>query len=123
MRIITTDYPVYNVWIQRPFEFEGYSFTPSGGMDGYQERLRVMLASPEDSQTIDVTHVTEEGTAATSACLWEGGTAIDDYMLLFSVGQGRNVHYKAAQWVAKEGEAMVASGENRQYTSRALVRG
>ena len=123
MRTVTTEYPVYNVWIQRPFEFDGYAFMPSGGMDGYQERLRVLLASPEDSQTIQVTRNAEEGAAATPSYLWDGGTAIDDFMLLFSVGQGRNVHYKEAIWTAREGEQTVATGVTKQYTSRALVRG
>ena len=123
MRTVTTTYPVYNVWIQRPFELEGYTFTPSGGMAGYQERLRVLLASPEDSQTVEVVRQAEEGMAAAPAYLWEGGTAIDDLLLLMSVGQGRNVHYKEAIWTTYEEDQAVASGVTHQYTSRALIRG
>ncbi len=40
MRVVTTEYPVYNLWIQRPFELEGYAFTPAGGMAGSPDFAR-----------------------------------------------------------------------------------
>lgn len=123
MRVIITQYPVYNLWIQRPFELEGYAFTPTGGMVGYQERLRVLLATPEDSHTVDVVRQAHEGDAPPAARLWESGCDLDDILTLLSVGQGRSVHYKEARWATREGDQVVASGVQRQYTGRALLRG
>ena len=123
MRIVTTEYPVYNLWIQRPFELEGYTFTPAGSMAGYQDRVRQLLASAEDSQTVDVLRRTHEGDNAVPAHLWESGCALDDFLTLLSFGQGRNIHYKEARWRACEDDQMVGQGVQRHYIGRALIRG
>ena len=123
MRTITTEYPVHNLWIQRPFELEGYSFTPSGGMAGYQERVLELLASPEDTHTVDVLRKAEEGAAAPPAILWESGELIDDYLTLLSFAQGRSVHYREARWTASEADQAVAQGVHHRHIGRALLRG
>lgn len=117
--VARVEYPVYNLWIQRPFEFEGYAFTPAGGMDGYQERVREMLATPEDCHTVDVVRDTAASKFAPLSCLGNSGDAIEDYLLLLSLGQGRNVHYREARFTNDEGEVEVS----HSYTGRALARG
>jgi len=117
--VARVEYPVYNLWIQRPFEFEGYTFTPAGGMDGYQERVRGMLATPEDCHTVDVVRDTTATKFAPLSCLCNSGDAIEDYLLLLSVGQGRNVHYKQARFCHEDGTEEVT----HCYTGRGLARG
>ncbi len=117
--ITRVEYPVYNLWIQRPFEIEGYEFMPAGGMDGYQERIRELLATPEDAHTVTVTRDASRHRLPPLSCIWATGDAIDDYLLLLSVGQGRNVHYKEARFTTEDGESEVS----RQYTGRGLGRG
>ena len=123
MRIVTTTYPVYNLWIQRPFEIEGYAFTPVGGMEGYQERLREMLATSDNVHTVDVVRTAQEGDATVQAYLWDSGELIEDLMVLLSLAQGRSVHYQNAPWVTRDGDAIVAQGAHRQYFGRAVLRG
>lgn len=123
MRIVVTEYPVYNLWVQRPFELDGYAFTPAGGMAGYQERIRQVLASPEDVHTVDVERTAEQGTQPDAGVLIEGGNALDDWLALLSLAQGRSVHYREARWTVREGEGVVSRGVNRSYTGRELLRG
>lgn len=123
MRVIVTEYPVWNLWIQRPIELGEYAFTPAGGRDGYQEHIRRLLASPDDELTVMVRREVPEGTLAPPAVLWDSGTLLDDCMTLLSFGQGRSVHYREARWELRDGEKVLATGEDPWYVGRALARG
>ena len=123
MRTVVTLCPVWNAWIQRPFELAGYHWMPNGGMDGYAELTRQLLASPEDVCTVTVTQVALEGSPPQPALLWDGGYRLDDLLLLLSVGQGRSVHWRQAAWELRDGETVVQSGTIPNYTNRTLANG
>lgn len=118
MRTVVTQFPIWNIWVQRPLSFAGYDFMPIGGLDGYAELTRQLLATPEDVCTVTATRTAPEGAPLDAAVLWDSGRRIDDIMLLFAVGQGRNVHYRTAEWRVLEGEAEVERGRQANYTLR-----
>lgn len=123
MRTVITQFPIWNIWIQRPFTFAGYEFMPIGGLAGYAELTRQLLATPDDVCTVMVTRTVEEGAPADAAVLWESGRRIDDIMLLFSVGQGRNVHWRQAEWRVMDGGEEVERGRQANYTLRGAAFG
>ncbi|MSQ27334.1 MAG: hypothetical protein EXR51_04240 [Dehalococcoidia bacterium] len=120
---VTTRFPVFNLWIQRPFSCEGYQFTPAGGFAGYQERLRRVLASPDHVHTVDVTREAGDGEAAPGALLWDSGERIDDLMLLLSLGQGRSIHYREAHWAGPSGNDGGGESVHRSFGGGAMFRG
>ncbi|MBM2826174.1 MAG: hypothetical protein HW403_238 [Dehalococcoidia bacterium] len=120
MKFTTTRYPIWNLWIARPLESCGYTFTP---VDDYDNAVRTLLASPEDFQTVIATKETPEGAQDETALLWDSGRRIDDLMVLFSLAQGRNIHYREAHWKIMDGEKVVSSGVNYNYMGRALAQG
>lgn len=123
MRTVLTEYAIWNLWIQHPFELGEYFFMPAGGRDGYQEHIRRLLASPEDEPTVMVQREVPQGTPATPAVLWDSGTMLDDCTSLLSLGQGRSVHYREARWKLREGEKVLAEGSAPWYEGRTMARG
>lgn len=123
VRVVVTEYPVWNVWIQRPFDLGGYAWMPYGGMAGYAELTRQLLASPEDVRTITVTHTAPAGTPPEPASLWDSGGRLDDFLLLLSLGQGRSVHWRQATWELRDGETVVEKGVQPNATNRTMAHG
>lgn len=120
---MVTEYPVWNAWIQRPFDLAGYTWTPFGGMAGYAELTRQLLASPEDVRTLTVSQTLPEGASAEPALLWDSGLRLDDCLLLLSLGQGRSVHWRQASWELREGETVLERGVQTNFTNRSLAHG
>jgi hypothetical protein len=123
MRTVTTQFPIWNIWVQRPFTFAGYEFMPIGGLVGYADLTRQLLSSPDDVCTVTATRTAEEGAPLDAAVLWDSGRRIDDVMLLFSVGQGRNVHWRQAEWRIVDGEEEVEHGRQANYLLRGAAFG
>ncbi len=121
MRVSRTEYPVWNLWVHRPLEMEGgYTFSPG---ENNEEVVRALLDKPDDQLTVTVTREAPESEPEPPALLWDSGKRIDDYMLLFSLAQGRNVHYREVRSRISEDDNVVSEGKTSNYTLRTPING
>lgn len=121
MRISRTEYPIWNLWVHRPLEMDGgYTFSPG---ENNEEVVRALLDEPDDQLTVTATRQAPESDPEPPALLWDSGKRIDDYMLLFSLAQGRNVHYRHIRWSILDDESIMSEGVTNNYSLRTPING